>query len=315
MLFEQLDTVIAFAAVMLLLSLMITTAVQAVISLLGLRGRNLFWGVEQLFRQLAPRQDAAMRRHARTIASEILGHEVLADGANWLRRTPWGAGRWGPGGIQLEEVRLVLGQAADRGFDGKLGPAVDGLLGEAAAEGLEVVDRAKSLVDGAEKWFDTVMDAAADRFKLWSRWWTVIFAVLMAFGLQVDSVEIMRQLSTDTVRDQVIDQIEGLNEVYSGLHAETAEDATAEAAAARLQALEEASATLEGIKQASSLTLFHPAWSEADFEPSIGMLMTALLLSLGAPFWYGALGKLVGFRSATSRRERPAAPPESSGAE
>ena len=86
MVFQQLDTVIAFAGIMLLLSLMITTAVQAVISLLGLRGRNLFWGVEQLLHQLAPEQTQEMRQAAHTVTGQILDHGVLADGKSWLRK-------------------------------------------------------------------------------------------------------------------------------------------------------------------------------------------------------------------------------------
>ena len=34
-----------------------------------------------------------------------------------------------------------------------------------------------------------------------------------------------------------------------------------------------------------------------------GSLLVALLLSLGAPFWHGAIGKLVGFRSALAARK------------
>ena len=34
-----------------------------------------------------------------------------------------------------------------------------------------------------------------------------------------------------------------------------------------------------------------------------GVLITALLLSLGAPFWYGALGKLLQLRSALAVKD------------
>ncbi len=48
---QSLNTAIAFAVVMLLLSLMITMVVQLVISILGLRGRHLTWGLTMLFEQ------------------------------------------------------------------------------------------------------------------------------------------------------------------------------------------------------------------------------------------------------------------------
>ena len=42
---NQLDTLIGFAGVMLLLSLFVTLIVQGIISLLNLRGLSLLWGI------------------------------------------------------------------------------------------------------------------------------------------------------------------------------------------------------------------------------------------------------------------------------
>ncbi|HSN87578.1 MAG TPA: hypothetical protein VL025_12510, partial [Thermoanaerobaculia bacterium] len=64
MLFEHLDTVIAFAAMMLLLSLIVTTLVQMVAAFLNLRGKNLLWGAEELLKQIDPR----LEKDARALA-------------------------------------------------------------------------------------------------------------------------------------------------------------------------------------------------------------------------------------------------------
>ena len=75
---EKLDTLIAFAVVMLGLSLIIMILTQIISTALGLRGSNLLWGLETLFRQLAPGLEAA-GLVPRDLAKEILQHELISD--------------------------------------------------------------------------------------------------------------------------------------------------------------------------------------------------------------------------------------------
>jgi len=325
---------------MLMLSLLITMAVQAVASACGLRGRHLFRGVRQLVQRMQPRETAAQPDDAsetaepsaaakqaadekrvpdaKTVAGGILNHTVLADGFNWPRKV-FGKGRWGPSHIRWEEIVLVLEELQSDG-----GSDVREALGRVLPQRPGAT--MKELAAGAEGWYDTVMDAAADRFKLWSRWWTGAFAVLLAFGLQVDSVDILNQLSSSETRAEVLAQIDGINEVYDSLYDEALEDAEQAApdgedpAQQKLAALKKAGQQIDQSLQASGLTLFHAegwdfkkrwwgfdqawwdAWWEQFKQRFVGMLMTAALLSLGAPFWYGSLRKLVGFRSAVAQR-------------
>ncbi len=51
---QQIDTAIAFTVVMLMLSLIVTAAVQVVSALTDLRGRNLASGLQNLLRQIEP---------------------------------------------------------------------------------------------------------------------------------------------------------------------------------------------------------------------------------------------------------------------
>src|SRR5258708_6018077 len=50
----QLDSAIAFVVVMLMLSLMVTAAVQMISAVLDLRGKNLARGLTDLFHQISP---------------------------------------------------------------------------------------------------------------------------------------------------------------------------------------------------------------------------------------------------------------------
>src|SRR5579863_9824561 len=79
---EQVDTAIAFAVVLLFLSLLVTTIVQTVSALLDLRGKNLERGLTTLFHQMSPdlrapasnsnwKKKLAQPLSARTLGSQL----------------------------------------------------------------------------------------------------------------------------------------------------------------------------------------------------------------------------------------------------
>ena len=74
---QHLDTVIAFAFVMLGASLVIVAGTQVAISLLGLRGTNLRRSLADLFETTSADRDA--KRYAREIARRVLSHPVISD--------------------------------------------------------------------------------------------------------------------------------------------------------------------------------------------------------------------------------------------
>lgn len=75
--FEHLDTVIEFGALMLAASLVITAGTQLVISLLGLRGANLRSSLGDLLENSSSDRDA--RRYGRVIAHRLLRHPLVSD--------------------------------------------------------------------------------------------------------------------------------------------------------------------------------------------------------------------------------------------
>ncbi|HSK81428.1 MAG TPA: hypothetical protein VLQ45_33550 [Thermoanaerobaculia bacterium] len=234
MLFEHLDTVIAFAAMMLLLSLIVTTLVQMVAAFLNLRGKNLLWGAEELLKQIDPR----LEKDARALAEKILKHPALTDRAGRLASA-----------IRSSELVLVLGQIARaeiknagtpgtpasgspapdaRGlspdalealqdlFQDKVdpdSPALDAkaqeLMGRLTANFpadkvqelrtavMQTFGTTSEIVVRVDAWFETVMDRASERFKIRSRHITVVLALIFGLGLQVDSLALFERLSTD----------------------------------------------------------------------------------------------------------------------
>src|SRR5437879_852821 len=101
---DQLDTMIAFALVMLLLGLLITTLVQSFNVVLQRRGFNLAWGVQQILEQMD-----VTEAEAKTIAESVLKDPSLS-GNVWWHKLPgisWLLPGYAPA-IRLDELARVL---------------------------------------------------------------------------------------------------------------------------------------------------------------------------------------------------------------
>src|SRR5438552_8271941 len=83
---DSLDILIAFVLIMLVVSLLITIAVQMVSSLLNLRGRNLLSGLGSAFAVIAP----SLESDRKELARFVLNGRFLSDSflPNWFRLLP-----------------------------------------------------------------------------------------------------------------------------------------------------------------------------------------------------------------------------------
>lgn len=143
---EKLDTLIAFAVVMLGVSLLITILTQIVSTALGLRGSNLLWGLETLFQELAPALEAAGVKPG-DLAKEILQDPLISDSGfsrmekmkivgplvGYLARrrlTGWAIDRWRfATAIRGDElVRMVQRKAVDPATPAAVVTALNSML-------------------------------------------------------------------------------------------------------------------------------------------------------------------------------------------
>jgi hypothetical protein len=208
---EHFDTVMSFAVVMLLLSLLVTTIVQMLLAVLGLRGSVLQWGLEKVLTQVSP----DLKTHAGQIAEAVLKHPMVQH-LGTRRATS----------IRREELvrilddlviqnPILLGQDARKALSDTLGRTRSTELELATQELKEELGRSfqleatriEQVVDGAladtreavmkiRLWFDAVMDRTTENFLLKTRWITAGVALLLAFTLHVDALQIMRQLAS-----------------------------------------------------------------------------------------------------------------------
>ena len=385
---QHLDTVIAFALVMLLLSLLVTVLVQMVVTALYLRGKNLLWATELLIKQIDPDLEA----EARNLAERVLRHPALSRAGhtlavamrkselvlalNDLRKRRGGAvevdlGFWrrllrrvmrrlkGISGHRLPALAPATYERLDRLFE----QVVRDDAPELTAKAQELLERLESsfpeqakdlrgvvqetyrrtedVVVKVDAWFDTVMDRSSDRFKGWSRAITAGASVVLVFALHIDSLALIHQLSTnDELRAALVQTADEVREEAGLVLPRTAGGAEAQIstpaeAQARLQQLGLDVSSLEKRIRETQLQLI-PAGYCAE-PPSgvtariryrlgcpfafdgnrqlMGVLISAMLLSLGAPFWYNLLRRLADLRPVVARRAEgeaaKGAPPQS----
>jgi hypothetical protein len=234
---NHLDTLIAFAVVMLGVSLLMTVATQLVTNFLGLRGTNLKRGLIDLLTTVHP----TCAPFAKKIAQQVLEHRIVSDSA-FARLGKWAS--WVPfvqtwrlaTAVRVEEVLGILGQLS-RGTVAPPGPPattneamalivaaagvtaspevraateqVSKLVGSVAAAlptGVTVqLDRiagqlptsAEAARNDLKSWFNSVMDRTAARFALQARVVTVVLSILFVFLTHFDALRLLTQLSQD----------------------------------------------------------------------------------------------------------------------
>jgi len=258
---EHFDIVMSFALVMLLLSLVVTTLVQMIIATTGLRGSILKWGIERLLLKIAPGLDPSIASkaggsatdknpaHASNIAEAVLRHDMISHvklvGAGNRRATSIRQEEL----IQLlddlasspssplktdtkEALKKVVGVAQTPEFAAgverlktQLEQAFSTEAGRIRQEVETVLADTRKVVSDVGSWFDMVMDRTTENFLLKTRWITASVGLVLAFGLHVDSLQIIRQLATQPeLRAKLIQSADATLQKAEGTFALTAKD-------------------------------------------------------------------------------------------
>ena len=241
-----LDTIIAFAVIMLGLSLLVTLFNQMISAFLGYRGTNLRWGIETMLRTLSPTLD----KRAREIANQLLTEPVISDSVfGWLRNVPgldaitrrWRlASAIGPDSLVRTLTKVSEDLRQDDKEKGKPNPdeipdeinKIIDQIDEGAARKLKLVkdafngppldpryavqlddffkqlgNSAQQSVGKVEAWFNVAMNRVSQRFTMFIRIWTIIFSFVLAFGLHLDSFHVINQLLGDpALRQKFVEQ-------------------------------------------------------------------------------------------------------------
>ena len=151
-----------------------------------------------------------------------------------------------------------------------------------------------------EAWFNGAMERVSGWYKRWSQYWILTIGAMLTIAINVDTISIGRSLWRDpALRDAVV---AAATEQLKPKPPPSGQPPKAEDPEEALKRLKESSARLAefGIPV---------GWDQQDprsvpknvhdvLLKVVGWLLTALAVSLGAPFWFDMLSKIVTVRSA-----------------
>jgi hypothetical protein len=334
---KTIDILLGVTVVMLIVSLCVTVLTQAVTKIRETGGKKLLEGLTDLLQQIDP---GLQKEMAGKIATALLRHPMISDGAARLGTTIHREEftglllEIGSGAVPKELETLVDGDVKaavtkilrDHGIDKpdevlanvrsvalhleRLNPELANNVRYSQALLQEVRDQ---LLGKVHAWFDPMIDRVSARFTFNAHQVTIVCSILVAFALQLDVVGLVNRLSVDpALRQSLVEQAMTL-----------ADDKTQGSETDQMTRLEKLTGQsreqLQDLVQIGVVTLPGKDWvsnwglcvtKQKPGQPEcrarvnlVGVILSALLLSLGAPFWYNALKNLVRLRSVVAGKD------------
>ncbi len=187
-----------------------------------------------------------------------------------------------------------------------------------------------------EVWFNNSMDRVGGWYKRRSQWVVGLLGVIAAVGLNIDAIQIVNHLDTHAgVRDALVAEAKAYAESTSAPPAAAKTKATDDAApldALKLQSvkftevrtqlaqlnlpigwvLASTAGTPEAVEKvrANRQLLRTDVLGDTILFHLLGWFITALAATLGAPFWFDTLNRIISIRSAGKAPEEKPRPPK-----
>lgn len=317
---QALDAALAFAITMLILAMVVTTLVETLHRLFGLREKGLAILLGNFYDRILFARSGAILRGLDDRRAFI---EMMTINRGPVGKAPMTASNRSLTVDSTSEDRKFLnwiwsgrrlGTLSLTAFMERLGGSDYGaqLVTQASAAGEKGIEWV--LKDVAQK-FDAFGAEASEYFESRARLLSVIVGFVLAFAINVNAIALFETfMKRPDVTQAVIARGEGVTKSYENLQKQvdtlnaSAQAAPTEEARASVQrAADEASAAVESLRTAG-VPIGWNTQSVADFRRStlmslLGLLLGGLLIGLGGPFWYKAVQSLTGVR-AFARRDK-----------
>ncbi|MHA6890846.1 hypothetical protein [Ralstonia pseudosolanacearum] len=267
------DVVIGLIFCYLLLGLIGSSVQEAIAGLINLRGKTLFQGLQRM-----------LDGPASPLFTQVAAHALVKSASDGRE----------PSYVSAANFSLALIDSLQKGAPGNaiagLQASIAALPGGKAKQALSALltqanGNLSQFQRDVEHWFDDAMDRVSGIYKRRAHNFLLIFGIAIAFGGNIDTIAIAQTLWTST--------------------------------AARVQVAAAAQQATAGAKGADSLAPGATAqladlpipigWHDKPSESSVilakivGCLITALAISLGAPFWFDTLQKFLNLRTTGPR--------------
>ena len=291
-----LTVVIGIIFVLLLLSLLATTIMELLASFFHLRGRNLI----KALRNMLASSDTGEQ-----LLQEFQNNSLYKHLSQQYSRSTQGP----PSYVDSSTFQSILFEIILKGEGvDKLKEKIEALPDEDLRNVLNQLLRdADNELDGfklnIEKWYNDVMDRASGWYKRYAQKILIWVGILIALVFNADTFSIYQRLASDP---QTLQQVVSMAESYVQTQEETLVrpvDPSFQESLDELQSLVDNE--IQTVRSPLGL-----GWAEADFSDYgvydwiakiLGYLVTALAISLGAPFWFDLLRKIVNIRSSGSK--------------
>ncbi len=286
------------------LSLVCTSLTEAASSLVALRARTLAMAIASLL-------DKDGKSAGNPIVKALLDHPLIRG----LRRPRRFLGRTAsPEYIPSGHFARALLDLLPRSGDERVGSGIPEDLAQLQKR-LEAfpaghVQRAlMCLLAGAkdlpevipriEDWYNQTMDRARGWYARRAQAVTFAFALILTLSVNADTLMISRIVWEDAdLRAVLVAQAEALSERGIGPEAAEGDDGGVEGQAAKADAIkQEVEATLTGFPLGWDQEQGWPDGRRDRASKILGLLVTAFAVSLGAPFWFDLLNRMVNLRS------------------
>jgi hypothetical protein len=209
-------------------------------------------------------------------------------------QNPAAAGQAGAGAIAREAIVLTQNfknaaqELANNTVTEKVGKP---LLSMMTLAGNDAIKLQKSV----EAWFESGMDRVSGWYKYKTQWTLFAIGLVMAIAINADAIHIVKQLSQDsTLRASIT------------AAAESAKEPMVNPGRSMEDRVEAAKRSLHDVNNIGIPLGWHTGDWSVDHAPSLilGWLLTAIAVSLGAPFWFDILNNIMVIRSTVKPREK-----------
>jgi hypothetical protein len=175
-------------------------------------------------------------------------------------------------------------------------------LGDAAeAVAEDEKRRALTIRSGLEQWFDDTMDRASGAYKRWTKWWLFGLGLVIAIAANASAFHVADRLWSDPPTRSAV--VNAAGQVARN-QTTTSDD---------IKNVAQATSKLQQLKLPIGWDrVSRDAWNDLDdywswrpYTMLLGWIITGLLVTLGAPFWFNVLTQLASLRS-TGAKPPPA---------
>jgi len=295
-----LDWAIGIVFVYLLLAIICTTINEWIAGLTAVRGKTL----EKAIRQLLDGQTT--NDPTKSFLQQFYAHPLITGTMN-PDKTGSAAH---PTYLQARQFATTVMDLATPGHAGSISfsdleTGVKSIPdGEVKTALLALIQNANGKLNVAQKnieqWFDDTMERASGWFKRWTQIVTIVVAALLTITTNADTVRIGRTLwANATVRSVIVEKAKA--RAQSSANASQASNLDK-----KTQADAEPAASKDELDKLDQLL----GWSGENLKDPwawlrrlLGWFLTTAAISMGAPFWFDLLNKIMNVRNAGTKPE------------